>query len=76
MANKTKSGKYQCFYCLKEYSKSEEADKCREGHDIIYVPISRVDASKLLNYLYIPDSEILDGVPFVKFLKRALRKRE
>jgi hypothetical protein len=74
VANKTKDGKYQCFYCMKQYSKSEEADKCREEHDLIYIPISRSDASKVLNYLFVPDVRILDGVPFAKFLQRALRK--
>jgi hypothetical protein len=76
VANKTKDGKYQCFYCLKKYNKPEEADKCREGHDLVYIPISRSDANKLLNYLFIPDPKILEGVPFVKFLRRTLRKRE
>lgn len=76
MANKTKDGKYQCFYCLKIYSKPEEADKCREEHDLVYIPIARSDANKLLNYIFVPNNPaILEGVPFVKMLRRALRKK-
>ncbi len=77
MANKTKDGKYQCFYCLKIYAKPEEADSCREEHDLVYIPVSRSDANKLLNYLFVPNNpQILEGVPFIKFLRRALRGKD
>lgn len=76
MSIKTKGGKYQCFYCLKEYNRPEKADSCREEHDIVYVPLARTDVSKLLNYLFIPDPEILVGTRIAEFLQRALKTRE
>ena len=76
MSIKTKEGKYQCFYCLKEYNRPEEADSCREEHDIVYLPLSRSDVSKLLNYMFIPDPKILDGTRIAEILQRALKKRE
>lgn len=75
MAIKTKKGKYICFYCRKGFSTAVEADSCRDSHDLIYIPISRSDANKLLNYIYIPDVKILEGTNFIEHLRQALRKR-
>lgn len=74
MTIKTKDGKYQCFYCLEKYNRPEKAEACREEHDILYIPISRSDVNKLLNYLFIPDGKILEGTKVAGFLQRALRK--
>ena len=75
MAIKNKRGKYACFYCEKEYKISLEADTCRDSHDLIYIAMSRSDANKLLNYIYIPDPRILKDTNFVKFIRKALRKK-
>lgn len=74
MAIKTKDGKYQCFYCLKQYDKPEEADSCRESHDIIYIPASRVDLNKLLNFIMVPDSKLLRGSRLIELLFEYARR--
>ncbi len=75
MAIKNKKGRYECFYCLKDYNRPEKADQCREEHDILYLPISRSDANRLLNYLFIGDPKILEGTKTARFLQKALRNR-
>lgn len=74
MAIKTEEGKYQCFYCLRRYNRPEEADSCREEHDIVYIPASRVDLNKLLNFLMVPDPKILKGVRLLELLFEYARK--
>lgn len=74
MSVKTKDGKYQCFYCLKRYSRPEEADSCRDEHDLAYLPLSRSDISKLLNYMFIPDPKIIEGTRIAEILQKGLRK--
>lgn len=59
MAIKTKSGKWQCSYCLKEYPDSAKANACREEHDLVYVALSREDLNRLVNYLFIPDAKLI-----------------
>jgi hypothetical protein len=68
MANKTIDGKYQCFYCLKTYNKPEEADSCRESHDLVYIPASRSDLNRLINFIVYPDMKILRGVRLIELL--------
>jgi hypothetical protein len=68
MAIKTEEGKYQCFYCLKRFNKSEDADECREAHDLIYVPISRVDLNRLINFIMYPDMKLLKGTRIMDML--------
>lgn len=51
--------KYKCFYCGKEFSHSEMADKCRESHDLVYIPIAKSDLNKLVMYIMSGNKEIL-----------------
>ncbi len=74
MSIKTKDGKYQCFYCLKSYSSPVSADSCREEHDIAYLPLSRSDINKLLNYMFIPDPKIIQGTRIAEILQKGLKK--
>ena len=74
MAIKTKDG-WKCFYCKKVYTHPEKADKCREEHQLVYVPISVTDLSKLLNYIFISDMEILEDTQVVRTLQEALTKK-
>lgn len=74
MAIKTKDG-YKCFYCNEKFKHPEKADKHREGHEIVYVPISVSDINKLMHYIMMPDSEILENTNVVRMLQIALRKK-
>lgn len=74
MASKTKKG-WKCSYCKKDYTHPEKADKCREDHQLIYVPISATDLSKLVNYIFIADMAILEGTNVVRILQEALRRK-
>jgi hypothetical protein len=59
MAFKTKKGKYQCSYCLREYDDPVRADTCRDEHDLIYVPLSHADIFALNNFLIAKDERLL-----------------
>ncbi len=74
MAIKTKDG-YKCFYCNKKFKHPEKADQHRDGHEIVYVPISITDINKLMHYIMLPDPEILEDTQVVKMLQLALRKK-
>lgn len=43
--------KYKCLYCQKQYTTVRARDQCLESHDIVYVPISRSDLNRLLNFI-------------------------
>jgi len=51
--------KYRCFYCGKEYTHSEKADKCRESHDLVYIPMAKQDLNKLVMYIMSGEKKIL-----------------
>ena len=74
MAIKTKKG-WKCFYCGEMYTHPEKADKCREEHQLVYVPISVADINKLMHYIMMPDHEVLDGTQVVRMLQVALKKK-
>lgn len=59
MANKLPNGNYECSYCHKEYSHPQKADACRENHDLVYVPISKGDLNRLVQFLYLKDDDLL-----------------
>lgn len=73
MAIKRRDGTFQCVYCERIYRTEAEADKCREDHDIIYIPLSRSDLNKLLNYMMIPDPKVLAGSNVSRILFRYMR---
>ncbi|KKN18891.1 hypothetical protein LCGC14_0951110 [marine sediment metagenome] len=59
MAIKLPDGRYKCSFCLKIYKKPLLADKCREGHDIVYIQLLRSDLNRLLQFIYLKDDELL-----------------
>ena len=63
----------RCIYCEKQYKTKEEARKCRDSHNLIYVPFAPEDLNRVVNYMYNPDMRILKGTPIVRVLQRYLR---
>jgi hypothetical protein len=59
MAEKTLDGKYRCTYCGKIYSQPVMADACLEKHDLIYVPISRPDLGRLIQFIHLKQDTLL-----------------
>jgi hypothetical protein len=50
---------YTCNYCGTDYDTQIKVDKCKKKHEIIYVPISRGDLNRLINFIYIRDESLL-----------------
>lgn len=59
MAIKLKSGKYKCGYCTKEYAKLDEAETCKESHNLIYLSLSKDDLHRLIQFIYSKDDRLL-----------------
>lgn len=53
------TGKYICSYCLKQYDQWQEADACRDTHDLLYVQISKQDLNRLIMFLTLKDDSLL-----------------
>ena len=52
-------GKWHCGHCGKPYDDPYKADSCRESHDLIYVPLSKTDLNRLINFIYTKDEQLL-----------------
>ncbi len=76
MAVKTKTGDYACSYCKMVYTHPEKADECRDGHGLIYLPLSAKDANMLLNFIFSGDIQLLRDVKFIPLLQTALRRHQ
>lgn len=48
-----------CSICLKEYKTIEAAFACKIGHELIYVPLTKEDLGRLIQFLYTKNEEIL-----------------
>lgn len=59
MAIKKSNGKYACSYCHKEYALPTQADICRDGHDLVYVQLSREDVVRLLQFIATGEYKLL-----------------
>ncbi len=74
MAIKNETGKYKCSYCDKLYDDPTQADTCREGHNLIYVPLTRDDINSLIAFLYTKNEKHLKETAVKQLLKfRSLR---
>ena len=51
--------RWACSYCGTEYNTSTKADSCRDRHELIYVPLSKGDLNRLINFIYIRDDKLL-----------------
>lgn len=69
MAIRIKEGEYQCLHCEKIYPTPARADACRESHDMVYFSVSRTDLSRLLQFIYTKNDELLTPT-----LMKTLRK--
>ena len=49
----------KCKYCSKVFEKQEQANECYINHDILFVPISRSDLNRLINFMYIGETKLL-----------------
>ena len=60
VANRNKlTGKYLCSHCLKEFDQWQEADECRDKHNLLYVQISKEDLNRLVMFLNLKDDSLL-----------------
>lgn len=73
MAIKTKQNKYKCSYCEREYVDPTKADLCRDGHDLVYVQMSRGDVNRLLQFIFTRDDSVLSSTA-VRSLQKCLAK--
>ena len=76
MVVKTSKG-YKCGYCQKIFVTSPEADKCKDSHQLIYVPLSIDDLNRLVNFIYLKEEKLLteDLVNTLqKYLKNSRKK--
>ena len=59
MAIKQVDGTYRCSYCNKIFDRSQEADACRDSHQLIYLPITKNDLNHLINFIYSKEEKLL-----------------
>lgn len=64
--------KYQCTYCMQLYATDMAALACLNSHDLIYIPISRADVSRLVEFLYTKNENALPE-NFIKHIMRISR---
>jgi hypothetical protein len=55
MANKLSDGSYACSVCGENYGSMVKADRCREQHDMLYIPMSRSELNLLLHAIVLED---------------------
>ena len=59
MAIKADYNRWQCGYCFKTYNRQVDADKCKETHDLIYVPLTSTEISRLVNFIYLKEDSLI-----------------
>jgi hypothetical protein len=59
MAHKVGEKLYACSYCQEQYSDPVRADSCRDSHELIYIGLSRNDLSRLIQFLYLKNDDLL-----------------
>lgn len=59
MVTKTETGEYKCAICGELYDRDTLALSCEQSHDIIYVPMTRMDLYKLLQFIMTRDMTLL-----------------
>ena len=48
-----------CDYCQKLYPTKEQARECYHAHDLLFVPFSREDLAKLMQFIMFKNDELL-----------------
>lgn len=69
-----KGDKYICSYCEKEFVHPQEADSCRDSHELILVTLTKTDLNHIIQFIYTRDSELIDE-KLVKRLKKFARQK-
>lgn len=54
-----KETRFKCIYCDILYSDEAKAHTCVKNHELIYLPISKNDLSRLNQFFFIGDNELL-----------------
>lgn len=70
MAKQTIDGKWICSICKKEFPRDIDAVAHEKKHEIIYVPLSRDDLFKLVQFLFSVRDESLLTPSLIKTLKK------
>lgn len=73
MAIKDVGAGYKCSYCGKHYAKAMEADSCRDSHDLVYVTMKRSDLSRLIQFIYSGEKELLT-VTMINDLRKFVKR--
>ena len=74
MAIKISANKYKCPYCNFTAPTFQVVDQHRDDtHDIIYIPMERLDVDRLLKYIYFGDSSLIRP-QITNVLQTALKK--
>ena len=56
---RTKTVKYMCLYCSREYDSEEKAFECIQKHELVLVPIAKKDLGRLNQFLYLKEDKLL-----------------
>lgn len=59
MANKLQDGTYSCSICGELYTSALKADRCRDDHDKIYLPISKSELNMLIHAIQFGDVSVI-----------------
>jgi hypothetical protein len=59
VTDKNKEGRFPCSYCGKEFQHPQEADACRDGHNLIYIALSKTDLNRLIQFIQLKNDELL-----------------
>lgn len=59
MPKKDTDGRWLCTYCGKDWAREIYAVSCEQSHEIIYIPLTRSDLFKLLEFIYTGDPDLL-----------------
>jgi hypothetical protein len=52
-------GIYRCNFCKKGYTQVLMAESCEKSHKILYVPATREDIAKLVQFIFTKEDKIL-----------------
>jgi hypothetical protein len=68
-------GTYSCSYCGKVFVDPFKADECRDSHELIYIPFTKKDLNRLVEFIYLKDDSLLTP-SLIKILTKRYRKPE
>jgi len=74
MAIKNKNGEYLCSYCSKIFVHPQDADACRDNHNLIYVALTKEDLSRIMQFIVTKDDDLL-GERLIKRLQAYARTK-